>query len=158
MLILRTLHGSHLYGLNGPDSDMDWYEVYNNRHLRRRAKQTIVDGIDTMAIDLTYYLHLCQEGVPQALETMMSNVAEIDEFSAFRKSYIIGVPAATRTYRRTIKNFYEAGDFKRRRHALRLYLNLLELQQTGRFDPRMNESQIAWLNANASDADWIMDI
>lgn len=155
-IVLKTKHGSHLYGLNHANSDEDYYIVVNNRHAKRRAKQTIVNGIDTMLIDLTYWLHLCDEGVPQALETMMAPDPEIDLIPEFRRSYRINVPAATRTYRRTMYNFAEAGDFKRSRHALRLWLNLEDIQRYGRFNPLLSEKDRNWVTEHAESAQWFL--
>lgn len=157
-VVLRTIHGSHLYGLAHKDSDLDVYTVVNNRHLRRRAHQKIEGVNDSFIIDLTYFLHLVEEGVPQAAEALFSPIADIDKISSFRHRYKMNTAKAANTYRRTIKNFYAAGDFKRRRHALRLYLNLLDILEYGRFNSRLTPAQIVWVNDNANSADWIMEI
>jgi hypothetical protein len=45
-----------------------------------------------------------------------------------------------------MKNFWFEGSFKMRRHALRLMLNLREMQDTGRFNPTLNDQEIFWIN------------
>ncbi len=45
---------------------------------------------------------------------------------------------------RTIKNFC-FGDFKKRRHAARLAINLVELLKTGRFEPKLNEHSFLYV-------------
>lgn len=157
-IILRTIHGSHLYGLAHKDSDLDVYTVVNNRHLRRRAHQKIAGENDSFVIDLTYFMHLVESGVPQAAEALFSPIADIDKLGPFRLYYKLNTAKAANTYRRTIKSFYAAGDFKRRRHALRLYLNLQDITVYGRFNPRLSRQQIDWCNSNADSADWIMEI
>jgi hypothetical protein len=155
-IVFKTQHGSHLYGLAHSNSDEDYYIVVNNRHARRRAKQSIHDGIDTMLIDLTYWLHLCEEGVPQALEAMFAPAPAVDRLGAFRRAYRCNVAKATRTYRRTIRNFAEAGDFKKSRHALRLWLNLEDIQRYGRFNPLLSEADKEWVTEYADSAQWFL--
>jgi mono/diheme cytochrome c family protein len=50
-------------------------------------------------------------------------------------------------YYRTIRNFWE-GDLKRRRHAVRLLLNLREAMGGGerRFNPTLTPEQIEYIN------------
>ena len=155
-IVLKTIHGSKLYGTSHKDSDSDYYVVVNNRRLRRRAHQTIVDGVDTLTIDLSYWLHLCEEGVCQALEALFAPAPEIDVIADLRASYKCNIAKATRTYNRTIRNFYEAGDSKRARHSLRLWLNLQEIQHTGRFNPVLSPADREWVTEWADQAPWFL--
>lgn len=144
MILLRTIHGSHLYGLNHSNSDIDYYTVVTNKDNRRKAtyaKQTILDGVDSTVIDLSTFMKQVHAGVPQALEALFSQKAEVDVLTHLRKSYRIDTARAVVTYRRTIKNF-SFEDEKHRRHAVRLCFNLEELIQTGRFNPTLNPTQI----------------
>lgn len=45
----------------------------------------------------------------------------------------------------------EDGDVKRRRHALRLWLNLADLLGSGRFDPRLTPGRLEWVVSVADD-------
>lgn len=152
-ILFRTIHGSHLYGLAHAESDKDFYTVVSRekRGARKKyAKQSIKDGIDSMTVDLSTFMHMCEEGVPQALEAMFSptDMVEIDTIEALRRGYRVNTAKATRTYRRTIRNFAE-GDFKKRRHAARLAINMSEFQETGRFNPQLNQLGIFYCNKMA---------
>lgn len=145
IILFKTMHGSHLYGLNHATSDQDFYTVISrgSRGAKRKyAKQSIKDGIDSMTVDLSTFMYYCEQGVPQALEAMFApaEAVEVDMIEALRRGYHVNTAKATQRYRRTIRNFAE-GDFKKRRHAARLYLNMLEFQKTGRFNPRLNEEE-----------------
>src|SRR5690606_34964621 len=155
-IVLKTIHGSHLYGLAHSGSDKDYYVVVNNRHLRRRAHQTIVDGVDTFTIDLTYWLYLCEQGAPQALEAMYSPCPEIDKLGDFRRSFRVNWAKANQTYMRTMRNFAEMGDYKRSRHSLRLWVNLQEINEKGYFDPRLSQEDIEWVSEYADSAKWFL--
>ncbi|BCT75523.1 hypothetical protein SCMU_13650 [Sinomonas cyclohexanicum] len=134
MIILRTVHGSHLYGLVGPTSDHDWYEVHD--HVRTR--QVVAGGDDTLRISLSHWLRLCDMGTHQALEAMFApdDATTVDVFRAFRHAYRANVPNARATYRRTIAAFNTLEPTpKRRRHAVRLAHDAESLTASGRFDP-----------------------
>lgn len=141
-VLFKTQHGSHLYGLNHADSDEDFYTVVDRPRGRRYkwAKQSINDGIDSMRVDLPTWLRLCDKGVPQALEAMFAPNPLVDKLPSLRAAYRAG-GEAHHTYRRTIRNFVEADDFKRRRHAVRLGMNLRDLLHSGRFCPVLTAGQ-----------------
>lgn len=144
-VIFKTIHGSHLYGLAHEGSDEDYYTVLDRGNRGRRlkySKQSIVDGIDSVTVDLGTWLRLCEKGVPQALEAMFSPVAEVDEISSLRTSYRVGFTNMRDTYYRTMENFLDAGDEKRRKHALRLWANLGQASRHGRFNPRLTSKQV----------------
>lgn len=150
-VLFRTIHGSFLYGLGHAGSDQDFYTVIANkpRHRKKYAKQTIHDGIDSMTVDLSTFRVYCDMGVPQALEAVFSPFAGIDHIADFRRSYRVDTGAMMERYRRTIKSFSLGGDFKRRRHALRLCLNLTEALETGRFNPRLSQSHATAITIGA---------
>lgn len=143
-ILFKTIHGSHLYGLNHAESDEDYYTVVRRPRGRRYkwAKQTIVDGVDSMRVDLPTWLRLCEKGVPQALEAMFSPMAEIDNLPFLRHAYVPG-GEVRRTYHRTIEKFIMSGedDFKRRRHAVRLAFNLHDIMHHGQFNPVLTPYQ-----------------
>lgn len=148
-VLLKTIHGSHLYGLSHAGSDEDWYTVVS-RHKRgakkKYAKQNITDGVDNMKVDLSTFVHFCQEGVPQALEALFAPEPEVDLLTAYRWSYRVNTANVTRTYRRTMRNFAMDDSLKKRRHACRLAINLGTMLREGRFNPRMTEGEIADAN------------
>lgn len=141
-VLFKTRHGSHLYGLNHADSDEDFYTVVNRPRGRRYkwAKQSIHDGEDSLRVNLPTWLRLCEKGVPQALEAMFAPEPLVDNLGPLRAGFRAG-GEARRTYARTIRNFVEAEEFKRRRHAVRLGFNLRDLLACGRFNPVMTEEQ-----------------
>lgn len=147
-VIFRTVHGSRLYGLANDNSDEDYYAViskpireyrFGRQYKTKYAKHRIVDKQDTLVLDLGTWVEQCKAGVPQALEAMFSQMATHDEIPYFRNSFRVGTQAFE-TYYRTIKSFALAEDdtIKRRRHALRLALNLQEMAKTGRFNPTLS--------------------
>lgn len=147
-VVFKTMHGSHLYGLNHEDSDQDFYTVVwrGDRGKRYKfAKQDIVNGVDNVTVDYHTWLGLCAKGVPQALEAMFSPVPEIDKLPFFRQAYHVGISNMRETYYRTMENFVKANDIKRKRHALRLYLNYRDASRYGWFNPRLTEHQVWWV-------------
>lgn len=119
LTVLETVHGSHLYGLATPTSDLDTYrvvarraedysalEVRGSEHFK--TVQTIKDGDDVLVTNLSAFLRKCDEGVPQALEALFSPVAT-SLLEDFRQSYFINTAAVANTYRRTIMNFARLG-------------------------------------------------
>lgn len=150
-MLFKTLHGSHLYGLAHEESDTDYYVVVNTHRNRRAryAKQTIVNGIDTMTVDFGTWINMCQSGVPQALEAMFSQMPEVDQLSEFRNAFRVGDGARDRYYR-AIDNFTATEDFKKNRHALRLALNIRDALRYGRFNPTLLPYQVEWVDFTAS--------
>lgn len=149
--LFKTIHGSNLYGLAHENSDEDYYTVLANRPKRRSryAKQTIVDGIDSMVVDLSTFTRYADMGVPQALEAMFAPTAEIDVIEEFRWHYRANLPNARDRYCRTIKSFALGDTFKKRRHAFRLCLNLTELMERGRFNPTLTPIEAARITDRA---------
>ncbi|MBC9704246.1 MAG: nucleotidyltransferase domain-containing protein [Enterococcus sp.] len=161
--LLLTIHGSHLYGLNHADSDMDFYRVVStvpqlNRFgatRKRNGEQVVKDGLDNTVFDFKTFLIHAHHGVPQALEAMFSTVAEVDEISAYRQSYHASVSAMIISYTAAIQKF-AAWDFKRRRHALRYALNLRQaIENQGRFDPRLSKNNAEMITEMASSPHYV---
>lgn len=145
-LLLRTIHGSRLYGLSHAESDYDYFEVYGWNKFR--GKQKISGGDDRTRQSYDRFMRYCEKGVPQYLEAMFSRMADIDNFPFNRMEYGINHVNVRDTYLRTIKSFWLAGieenDFKKKRHSARLSLNYLDMQKTGRFNPTLSVGD-AWL-------------
>jgi len=116
-VILRCLHGSWLYGLQRPESDIDYYEIYGFRNQRYRPRkqsaQTINGKIDLMRISVDRFEDLCYKGVPQAVEVLFAPpeawVLENgwqDIAQNIKSELPKHMPAILETYKRTALNFY----------------------------------------------------
>lgn len=141
-LLLRTIHGSHLYGLNHASSDVDFYEVWSDDAFRGKAKQSIVGNNDTVKVSLSEFMRQCHKGVPQSLEALYSPVKDVNEIEYFVKGFKYGHEAVN-TFMRTIKSFVldprGDKDTKYRRHAVRLALELNQMIEKGEFTPALSE-------------------
>lgn len=155
-VLFSTPHGSHLYGLAHAGSDHDTYTVVtrlphvaHNGTRARYARQTIRGDQDEFVIDLSTWLLLCEKGVPQALEAMFSPRPTVDLIGPFRAAYR-ATPAVVPTYLRTISSFTRSGDWKRRRHAARLALNMRSILRHGRFNPELDPTEVVFATACAT--------
>lgn len=156
--LLLTHTGSKLYGLNHANSDNDTYRIIktldNNR--KRNAKHKITGDEDEITIDFRTFANFAYEGQIQALEAMFSPIATIDHLTEFRSSFYAGLnmDQMIGRYRRTITKFAH-GNFKHRRHAMRLAINLDEaIANRGRFNPRLSAENIAKITEQANDPDF----
>jgi predicted nucleotidyltransferase len=149
-MLLRTVHGSYLYGLNTPTSDRDFYEIYDypwQRYRPRKQNQQVIDKYhhDTTTISLERFTDLCIKGVPQSIEVLFSDSSKwsYNDHSWYHIKDTIkdlvcsNIPGVLETYRRTAWNFFEKDDFKKNRHALRLCANAKDLKTKGSFDPTL---------------------
>ena len=145
-ILFKTIHGSRLYGLHHENSDYDYYTVID-RVKKKKAKyatHTIVDGVDSVVVDFGTWVDLCTKGVPQALEAMFSQQAEVDKISAFRNSFYSGTTAID-TFLRTIKGISD-DDVKHKRHMIRLAYEARDIREFGRFNPTMTPLRIELAN------------
>lgn len=142
MLILRTLHGSRLYGLDHEGSDWDWYEVHDGGRIRQR----ITGDQDVTRIGLSDWLAQCDKGVPQALEAMFApaRFAEVDVMGRYRAGFRANVGNAAATYTRTIAAFMHDENPKKVLHTHRLRRDLNEMRLYGRFDPTSYGAMRVW--------------
>lgn len=150
-LLLRTVHGSRLYGLAHENSDYDTFEVYGWD--KGRGRQRVIGKDDVTKTTYDRFMRYCEKGVPQYLEAMFSRMPGVDNFPFDRLGYGIHQVNTRDTYFRTIKSFWTTGmetdSFKLKRHAMRLILNLRSMQDTGRFNPTLNDQEVAWVNEMA---------
>ena len=150
-LLFSTPHGSRLYGLHHANSDHDRLEVYGFNKFK--PKQRIVGDDDVVKASLDRFLLYCEKGVPQYLEAMFSQKATVNRIEFITETYTPNMARMRDTYFRTIKSFWlygvENDDHKRRRHALRLVLNLREAQERGRFNPTLSPEDAAWVTEQA---------
>lgn len=167
--ILTCFHGSHLYGMSTPQSDVDIYSVYtyiNHRyrpHLRKQAKQKMTQNEQTledkMVVSIDRFSDFCMKGVPQAIEVLYSSPEHWIEFhpdwienSNLIKSKVINrhqLPVVMETYRRTAYRFVTNDDFKKNRHAMRLCLNAQQLRATGVMQPTLSPEVVTKLSEHA---------
>lgn len=156
-ILFRTIHGSRLYNLANEHSDEDYFTVLANRPKRRAryAKQTIIGEIDSLVMDLSTFMRYCDMGVPQALEAMFSPFPEESKIEDLRWAYRPNLANMRDRYVRTIKAFALSDDFKRRRHAFRLCLNLTEAMDTGRFNPWLMPTDAARITMRAGRMDYL---
>lgn len=140
-LIFRTIHGSKLYGFDHADSDEDWYEVYEGKG--RKLTQRTDGQLDVVRGDLEAFMLRAASGSHQSAEAIFSESKAWEpgmeeKWGPLLANFRIAGEAYLK-YERTIKKFC-FGDFKRRRHACRLAINLWQMRVSGsgRFNPRIH--------------------
>jgi hypothetical protein len=155
-VLLKTVHGSHLYGLAHAGSDYDFYEVVATPEVKFKNQHTVEDGVDVSLVTFASFFEMCHEGIPQALEALYSQKAEIDKLAYFRNSFRVG-SSIYDSYHKAITQCIRKGDFKRRRHALRLSLNVRDLMNTGIFNPTLTPTQVMEISelANSTDDEFL---
>lgn len=148
--LFKTQHGSHLYGLAHADSDNDTYTVLDKvkTNRARYSKQKITDNDDSMVVDFGTWLEMCRSGVPQALEAMFSQMPIVDHIGPFRSAFRVSTGASER-YLRTITSFCYTQDPKRKRHGLRLALNMYDFTRKGFFNPTLTANEAVWVTEQA---------
>lgn len=151
VVIFETVHGSHLYGLAHAGSDWDTYRVFEGSGTELR--QNTNGETDIVRGDLEAFLTRALSGSHQSCEALFSPVKVYAEgmdakWGPFLRGLRVGGSEVYAKYERTIKKFCY-GDYKRRRHAIRLRYNLGDLRQYGRFNPRLAPEQITWANKYA---------
>lgn len=146
-VILATIHGSHLYGLNHSDSDLDLFRVIDSS---RHPKHKITGGLDLVTLDIDSFLTNVFNGSHQSCEALFSPVKYVHpEYKPMFEGIRVTGEDAFARYRRTIRAFSYGND-KRRRHAVRLGYNLAELRRSGRFNPVLTDDQITMCNVVSS--------
>lgn len=160
-LIFRTIHGSRLYGLDHTGSDWDHFEVRKTRAAKAHHTVKVDDRgntYDTVVMGIQHFLDMALSGSHQSVEALFSGRKmygpEWETFGPLLNGLVITGPTVFDKYERTIKSF-SYGDFKRRRHAVRLSYNLYDLRSEGYFNPHLTPTQITWANhlANTHEGD-----
>lgn len=150
-VIFTTIHGSHLYGLNTPFSDVDTFTVTTSDS---RARQKVTPDRDSVTIGWDAFLRYAFSGSHQSVEALFSPYKEWHSHHELRH-YLDGMRVtggdALAKYRRTIKSFAYSDDMKKRRHACRLWLNMQGLRYEGRFNPVMTPDEKLWASNLAAD-------
>lgn len=160
--LVTLQHGSHLYGLARPDSDIDLYTVYDflNKRYRpkKQAEQEIEGETDSYKISLDRFREHVRKGIPQALEALFARKQFNLDADPLWGDVIDGGlrkviyqaefvrENAMDTYRRTIINFFKEDNFKKNRHGFRLLLNASDLKRVAFFDPTLDNQDIDYVN------------
>ena len=141
-VIFSTIHGSHLYGLAHEGSDRDTFTVTDSTSTH--ARQRLNGDSDSVTVGFNTFLIRALGGSHQSVEALFSPYKEWNEEFLYLKPFIDNMVVCGAEvyakYERTIRKFC-FGDFKRRRHAVRLSWNLESLRAEGRFNPVMDEGE-----------------
>lgn len=150
-LIFETVHGSRLYGLATADSDKDIFYVTESSRRRARHHYSRELGLDQVRVGLSTFLRRVQEGSHQSVEALFSPYKNWyrPEYRDMLEGYRVTGSGVFAKYERTIKGFCY-GDFKMRRHAVRLANNLADLREFGRFNPSLDQGGVAVCNLYAT--------
>jgi hypothetical protein len=144
-VIFRTVHGSRLYGFAHAGSDSDTYVVTTSK--RDRPRQHVNGDTDTVTVGWDTFLRYAMAGSHQSVEALFSPLKAWEshhELAPLIDGLRVAGGEVSAKYERTIRAFC-FGDFKRRRHAVRLASNLGDLRECGRFNPVCSP----WLRAHA---------
>lgn len=143
--IFTTIHGSNLYGFSHVGSDRDIFVVTTDT--ARKSKHKTIGDLDVVEIGLDSFLEKAYSGSHQSVEALYSQekVWYNSRYRDLLEGITVTGPEVHAKYRRTIRKFC-FGDFKRRRHACRLFINLQELIKYGKIEPRLSEAHVKMCN------------
>jgi len=148
--IFSTVHGSRLYGMSNDDSDYDTFTVVTGG--RRKGRHRVNGDQDRVVVTLPRFLDLVTSGSHQSVEALFSPYKEwnpeYESLRPFLESYRIAGPEVFAKYERTIKSFCY-GDFKRRRHAVRLMWGLSQLRDHGFLVPVLRPQEVEYATSLA---------
>ncbi len=145
-VIFETVHGSRLYGFSHAGSDHDTFTVTTSRW--PRSQQVIAGDADMLTVGVGRFVTLVMQGSHQAVEALFSTQkvwgknAAADQVRPMLEAVRVTGPEVVARYQRTVKAFC-FGNFKKRRHAVRLAMNLAALRRDGVMDPTLPESDRA---------------
>jgi hypothetical protein len=145
--LFTTIHGSHLYGLNHPGSDLDTFTVTTSANPKARQRIN-TDGTDTATVGFDAFLIRALTGSHQSVEALFSPYQTWHthpELAPVLANLRIGGGAVAAKYERTITSFAH-GDYKKRRHGARLALNLDQLRRHGRFNPVLTAGEKEYIS------------
>lgn len=150
-IIFSTIHGSHLYGLNHPFSDVDTFTVTT---ADSGPRQVVAGNRDSVTVGWNAFIAYAFGGSHQSVEALFSPYKQWEshrELEPYVRNLRIMGGHVLDKYQRTIKSFAYSDDMKKRRHACRLWLNMQDLRVEGRFNPVMTASQKLWASNLAAD-------
>lgn len=148
-VIFETVHGSRLYGLAHEQSDHDLFRVTTSK--ARKARHYKNGDEDICEVGISLFLERAQSGSHQSVEALFSPFKHWSDesYRPVIESTVVAGGGVYAKYERTIRKFCY-GDFKRRRHACRLAINLHYLRRYRRFNPCMTSTEITLANAYAA--------
>lgn len=145
-VIYQLAHGSRLYGLSTPESDVDLWQIWENLPEEMSGNRHQEGRIDIMVLSWNHFAELANAGSAQALEAMFAPRQPVDRHFALRQGFRPNTAKSINTYQRAITKFAEDPLPKVRRHSARLQHDLNYLTFHGRFDPeafsRTNEAAL----------------
>lgn len=154
-LVFETVHGSRLYGFAHNASDYDYYRVTTStRDKARHNVRLLPDGTteDVVTVGIDHFLDLAKSGSHQSVEALFSTRKRTgpawDQYGAMLQGMRIEGPEVMDKYHRTITAF-AFGDFKRRRHAVRLKHGMTFLRAIGKLNPTLSTQHVEWCNTLA---------
>lgn len=148
-VIFSTIHGSRLYGLDHEGSDHDDFIVTTSD--REKARHRHTEDYDVVTVGWDSFLTKALSGSHQSLEALFSPFKVWEshfEYQPFVENLRINGSDVFEKYERTIHKFC-FGDYKMRRHACRLTLDLRSLRFAGRFNPRLTPAGVGWVSRTA---------
>lgn len=164
-LLYKCLLGSRLYGTQHSHSDYDYMEVYDSVPSGRpySPRHRVSGEVDRTIMSLSTFMVYADRGSHQTLEAMFApdDAVLLDTIRELRYSYRCNTATTVNLYQRTIKNFlyrgggrkpYPSRELKSQRAAMRMAFHLDEITETGRFNPRLNPTQISLTTKMSSEA------
>lgn len=115
-------------------------------------------------MSLSTFMLYAAQGSHQTLEAMFApdEAVLVDTIRDFRYGYRCDTATTVNLYRRTIRNFLHGSpkgrkppperELKSQRAAMRMAFHLDEIIETGRFNPRLNPTQISLTTKMSSEA------
>lgn len=146
-IIFRTVHGSRLYGLAHAGSDHDTFTV--TTQTGTKAKHSVsADGIDdSVIVGFGRFMDNARRGSHQSVEAAFSRQQVWNPNYLHLRPMVASMricgPEVFARYERTIKAF-AYGSLKKRRHAVRLNINLTCLRAQGHFNPTLSANDRAY--------------
>ena len=151
-ILFYTRAGSALYGLDHPLSDADYFVV--TTVLNQKMSHAVKPDADITVAGVSTLMVYANTGSHQAVEALMSRekvwVSQRARWEAMLNNTYIHGSIVDRKYIRTITALC-FGDEKKRRHAVRIRLNLRELQTYGVMNPRLTEAEVLFVKRLASE-------
>jgi len=146
-ILLKTIVGSRLHGFAGARSDIDMLEVHTEPFYNAKTKtfkpelQTMTPNayasLDVTSMTLSHFVERAYEGSHQALDAMFSTKARVDKITELREAFVSG-PNIITAFASAITSTEPMEDIKKRRHAVRFTLNLIDILETGRYNPTLS--------------------
>ena len=165
-IVLLTVHGSHLYGFETEESDVDLYVVVdfidNNVLNKKFVKQFVVENqgtvFDVNVVGWQRWVGLLNKGRHQACEAFFSPYAYVhSNYAAYCEGFVMPAHVIIESFISVVKSFTVSGfncpknvdvnvfvepvdnerNVKKLRHAARLAKHVKMVYETGTFTPHV---------------------